>query len=654
MAESTQMSKTQLKKMAKKKAVELKKLAKKAEKGLPEITDKSTPEKDFESRINLTSQWRNQFAPLYRPPFPITHRKYNSLYQQYFSKMDDTMIGKMDESELVCIIGRVSSARGAGKLGFLTLYYPPEQMYDDNGKDYFWVLRPELQVLLRPQTFQVATVEQTPTDSFKTPIFNIKESNTTETERFKENVKFIKNFIGRRARVFDQYYVVGYPGLSNTGEKTIYCKYIFPASVNHHMVNALHGAEEHGVETCANQEVAYRNPYLRWLYDSQNVYTQILRSQYTKNLRHYLDNELKLMSVDIPHLVSTSSGANAKPFETYQHDNDMHLQLRIAPELELKMCIIGDIDSNGCYHIGSQFRNEGQDMTHNPEFNSCEFYMRHVNFEQLMEISETLIKNTIIITLYQNQTISHKQYLEKDYNIISQDSSVFHIGDKGYRVIWNSKFVDINFMEGINNNLKEGYKLPDPSTFEMEDSIQKVKEIAMIHNVNFKETDSIAKVLDNMFDELVLPLTYQPNFANSYFKEFDDAGNLIISPVTVYGHPKVMSPLAMELFNGEHPTGLVYRFESFVAGMEICNAYQELSDPMIQRHNFESQKKFQEKGDDEAMTQNDSFVKGLEYGMCPTAGWGMGLERIFMLITDKCSIRDVLPFPLMKPITTET
>ena len=640
------LSKNQLKKLAKQKARDERKQSHHNESQSVE----TTPEMDYSNRVKIAEIYRQKYATMYRPPLKLTHHTYLSLNEEYFKHMESHEKGYHLDDEVI-IMGRVSSSRTAGKLGFLTIYFGPEKIVD--GDNILWFLRPELQIIIRPQTLQLATIKQIGTTELMSPKLKIeKEYFDTEDERMEATVAYIKQFTKTRARTFDQYYIVGYPGLSNTGERTIYAKHIFPVSINNFMGNAIHGADEHGVHSFSNPDVGYRNPYIRWLYDIRNIHIQIIREQYKKNLQKYLEDDIQLMQIDIPHLVAVSSGANAKPFETRQHDNDMDLQLRIAPELELKMCIIGGLSTHGCYHIGSQFRNEGQDATHNPEFSSCEFYIRNMDFAGLMMQSEHLISTTIRKTLSNIQSVTQKEFLENILKIPSTNS-IFHKEDEtGFNINWDIGFVNIKFLDGINQNLQSGYKLPDPLTFETVDAREEVIRIAYEHDVKYKDNDTISKILDNLFDELVLPLTYRDDLPNSYFKERDEAGNLMIKPVTVYGHPKIMSPLAMEVYETEGvPTGIVYRFESFVAGMEICNAYQELSDPVVQMQNFESQRNFQNKGDDEAMTQNDSFIKGLEYGMCPTAGWGMGLERIYMILSDRWSIRDVLPFPLMKPIS---
>lgn len=625
-------------------------------------TDKTTAESDHEHRLNLIDGFRKVCPTLYQPPFPVTHPTWQSIIDSHFRTMDrDEMKGKHTD-ELVTVIGTVSSVRSAGKLGFMTVYYPPEPYVDDEDGQMGMIMRPEIQILLRPQTLRVCTVEQVceSDDAFPglmIPKYKIvekvhrKDDGTYDEEtQKKESTKFIREMSQKHMRVFDQYYIVGYPGYSSPkdkpGERSIYAKYIFPASMNHQMANSLHGAEEHGVQNFSNPDVMFRTPFLRWLYDTESIRTQHIRTEFKSQVRQYLEN-MGLMDIDIPHLLSVASGANAKPFTTHQHDGNIDFSLRIAPELELKMGIVGGLSSYGNYHIGSQFRNEGADSTHNPEFTSVEFYARMMDFHQMLQTSQDLIQKCCLQTLRKTVRITMDEYMEGTHQYIVDklvNSSVFVKEDgTGFRIQWDKPFLNIDFVDGINQNLKEG-KLPDPSTFGTLESFELIKQLAKDNDVDFKETDSVAKVLDNMFDELVLPNTFRDDLPNGHFKERDIDGNLIITPVTVYGHPKIMSPLAMEIMR----TGKVYRFESFVAGMEICNAYQELSDPRVQQENFETQRKFQESGDDEAMTQNDAFLRGLEYGMTPVSGWGMGLERMYMILSNNATIKGVLPFPQVK------
>ena len=645
------MSKSQMKKLAKLAKIQEKKAAKAAKK-LPEGT---TAKVDYDVRCKLIDGMRKVYPTLYQPPFPVSHRTWTSL-MEHFQKMDlEEMKGKCLDTE-VSIIASVSAVRTAGRLGFLTMAFPPEDITTYNGQ-LGVIYRPEIQILLRPQTLEMATFEQV----FKTddhfPGLQIPEY-TIETTKYesdeakqKATVEFIKTLSRKDARNLDQYYVIGYPGYSDTGERTIYAKHIFPASKNHLMANTIHGAEEHDVKSFTDPAIIHRKPFLRWFYDTDSLRTQHIRSVFQKELRFMLEEMNGMMSVDIPHLLSVASGANAKPFVTKQNDGDIPLMLRIAPELELKMMIVGRLNTEGVYHIGSQFRNEGADTTHNPEFTSVEFYATMKSFYELLKMNETIIRHCCVTTLSKTRRIEMEEYMKvfDKWSLPDITSNLFQKeDDTGFMIDWNKPFVNINFIDGINQNLKDGKTLPDPTTYEDDAVVEEIKALAKENGVDFKPTDSVAKVLDNMFDELVLVNTFRDDLPNSYFKERDADGNLLISPVTVYGHPKVMSPLAMEMMKDGVGTGIVYRFESFVAGMEICNAYQELSDPLVQKKNFESQRKFQAAGDDEAMNQNDTFMTALEYGMMPVAGWGMGLERMYMILSNNYSIKNVLPFPQVK------
>lgn len=653
---SEELSKSQQKKLAKQLAKE-QRIAERASQ-LKVIAP--TAKQDYEHRLQFADEQRQYFSTLYQPPMKDVYIKWSALIQQHFNYINKNEIMTSEKKytdKLITVMGKVSSCRATGRLGFLTLYFPPDKVYDLNWMNQSGIIiRPEIQILIRPQEFEIATIEHNYISDDKypnlpIPTYNI-ECHTFESDEIKndETIAYIKKLTQKDIRVFDQLYIIGYPGYSNTGERTIYAKHIFPASINHLMVNQLHGAENHMIQQFSHSEVAYRNPFLRWMYDIDSLHTQLVRSKFQSVLRKILTNNYNLMEVDIPHLLTVASGANAKPFKTHQEDGDMDYMLRIAPELELKMCIVGDLSTDGVFNIGSQFRNEGQDTTHNPEFRSTEFYMRMKSFYELLDISEHIIQQCCLTTLRETKLIDMEQYLNVGLTIPSVTHSIFHKEDKtGFNIKWDKPFININFIDGINQNLNDGFQLPNPTLFDTDEALKTIKTIADAHKVAYKEGASVSKILDNLFDELVLPNTYCDDRKNSYFKERDENGNLIITPVTVFGHPKVMSPLAMEIPG----SGIVYRFESFVAGMEICNAYQELSDPKVQKENFDTQKKFQEGGDDEAMNANSIFMKALDYGMSPVAGWGMGMERMYMLLTNNYSIRGVLPFPQMKIISEE-
>lgn len=678
----TGMSKSALKKLAKQKAKEERKKAlaakMKAEGKTKAPSKGTTPEENYQSRLQLANEWRKQFAIFYGPPMTATHTDWVNLYKDAFKDMKletdkDRQKGVIDKTKTVSISGRVTSIRAAGKMGFLTVKLSPRPIHDydynesvdvcESTSQVGYMVTPEVQIMIRPQELELATVKTIRENITQPQKYHIEAvSFENDEEREMATVQFIKDFCNNNCRVLDQYHFIGHAGLSRTGERSIYVKHVFPVSINHFITNSIHGAEEHGIQHFSHSDVVLRNPYMRWLYHSDAVHTQLVRSRFNELLHNKL-RHMGLTSLDIPHLVSVSSGANAKPFKTHQHDHKMDLQLRIAPELELKMFVIGAM--KGCYCIGAQFRNEGMDSTHNPEFTSCEFYLPDVDFSGLVKESISVISSVACNTLSSSRIITMEEFTEmtshsdmyRERPFLSK--SVFTKEDgTSFEIDWSCSNYDdiqwpfIDFMKGLNDALDEGYKLEDATIFETESGVARVREVATHHQVDFKETDSVAKILDNMFDHLVIPLTFQREYMerSGLFQNTNAKGQLQIRPVVVYGHPKVMSPLAMEVLDDSgQPTGIVYRYEIFVAGIEIGNGYQELSDPRVQEANFQSQRKFQDKGDEEAMTQNDSFLKGLEYGMTPVAGFGMGLERMYMLLTNHWNIKDVLPFPLVKP-----
>jgi lysyl-tRNA synthetase class 2 len=339
-------------------------------------------------------------------------------------------------------------------------------------------------------------------------------------------------------------------------------------------------------------ELRYRQRYLDLISNEKARKITLLRSRLLSEIRRFLD-ERGFLEVETPILQSIASGANAKPFITYHNYLEQNLYLRIAPELYLKRLIVGGF--NRVYELGKNFRNEGVDTTHNPEFTMLEFYCAYWDYRDLIKFTEELFSHLLTKLLGTFQI---------SYQGVTLDFT------PPYRVV---KYFDL---------LKE--KTGKEKDFFLRD-INGLRKLAVEIGVPKAETLTHAKLLDKVFDLLV-----------------EDE---LIGPVFVIDFPKILSPLAK---THREDADLVERFELFVAGKEIANAYTELNDPIEQRNRFLEQLKEKEMGDEEAMQMDEDFITALEHGMPPTAGEGVGIDRLVMLLADVDSIREVILFPALR------
>ncbi|KAF8383028.1 kars-1 [Pristionchus pacificus] len=339
-----------------------------------------------------------------------------------------------------------------------------------------------------------------------------------------------------------------------------------------------------------DQETRYRKRYLDLIMNPQVKNKFVVRSQLITFLRRYLDN-MGFLEVETPIMNQIAGGATAKPFVTHHNDLKLDLFLRIAPELYHKMLVVGGIDR--VYEVGRLFRNEGIDMTHNPEFTTCEFYMAYADYEDVIKITEDLLSKMVHFI--------HGKYVD-----------------------FTPPFKRVHMYDGLEDVLK--CKLPPPNTLHTPEAREALDALCKKHNVDCTEPRTAARLLDKLVGE----------FLESTF----------ISPTFLIGHPQIMSPLAKWHRSIE---GLTERFELFAVTREIANAYTELNDPIIQRERFEQQAKDKDAGDDEAQCVDETFCNALEYGLPPTAGWGMGIDRLSMILTDSNNIKEVLLFPAMRP-----
>ncbi len=338
-------------------------------------------------------------------------------------------------------------------------------------------------------------------------------------------------------------------------------------------------------------ELRYRQRYADLIVNPQVKETFVKRTKLFNAMRQFF-NDAGYLEVETPILQSIPGGAAARPFITHHNALDIPLYLRIANELYLKRLIVGGFD--GVYEFAKNFRNEGMDRTHNPEFSAMEIYVAYKDYNWMMDFTERLLEHCAIAV---NGTTKAK------------------FGE--HEVDWKAPYERISMTDAI---LKfTGYDITGKTEEELRAFAQSI-------GIAVDETMGKGKLIDEIFGEKCEGNFIQPTFITDY--------------------PVEMSPLTKKHRSKE---GLTERFELMVCGKEIANAYSELNDPIDQRERFEEQMKLSEKGDDEAMFIDQDFLRALEYGMPPTSGLGIGMDRLMMFLTDNQSIQEVLFFPQMRP-----
>ena len=372
---------------------------------------------------------------------------------------------------------------------------------------------------------------------------------------------------------------------TDTGELTIKALHYT------HLTKALRPLPEkfHGLQ---DREEARRRRYVDLIVNEDSRRIAFMRPRIIRGIQNYLDNQ-GYIEVETPVLSPILGGAAARPFVTYHNTLDMEFYLRIATELHLKRLIVGGMEA--VYEIGRLFRNEGMDATHNPEFTTVEAYLAYGNLSDMMDLIEGLL-------------------LKLANEVAQKETFMFN----GHEVSIKGPFKRIHMVDAI----KEQTGIDFYQITEVEEALKLAKE----HNIEVpKHQMSVGHIINLFFEEYV--------------------EKTLIQPTILYGHPIEISPLTKK--NPEDPR-FTDRFELFIAGKEFCNAYTELNDPIDQKERFVEQLKEKELGNDEANEMDNDFIEALEYGMPPTGGIGIGIDRLVMLLTETDNIRDVLLFPHMR------
>lgn len=338
-------------------------------------------------------------------------------------------------------------------------------------------------------------------------------------------------------------------------------------------------------------EQRYRQRYLDLITNPESRDTFVLRSQIIQSMRRYLDNH-GFLEVETPTMHSIPGGASARPFATHHNALDMPLYMRIALELHLKRLVVGGIEK--VYEIGRVFRNEGVSTRHNPEFTMIELYQAYADYDDIMELTENMVAH-IAKEVIGDTTVTYGE----DQIDLAPRWRRLHMVDA------IKEYVGVDFWGDISN--------------------EEAHALAKEHGVKVEDSATYGHIVNEFFEQKIEELLVQPTF--------------------IYGHPIEVSPLAKQ---NKEDGRFTDRFELFIVRREHANAFSELNDPIDQRGRFEAQMEEREAGNDEAHLMDEDFIEALEYGMPPTGGLGIGIDRLVMLLTNAPSIRDVLLFPQMR------
>lgn len=494
-------------------------------------------EQEIVRRNNL-----NELRALGIDPYPADEYPTDAFSTDIKAEYDDAA----EEKRQVCIAGRIMSRRIMGKASFL-------ELQDSKGRIQVYVTRDDI-----------------------CPGENKDLYNTV----FKKLLD-LGDFVGIKGFVFK----------TQTGEISVHTQELTVLAKSLKPLPIVKMKDGEVYDSFDDPELRYRQRYVDLIVNSGVKETFLKRSAILKTLRAALD-EAGYTEVETPILQSIPGGASARPFITHHNSLDIDLYLRIATELYLKRLIVGGFE--GVYEIGKNFRNEGMDKSHNPEFTCMELYVQYKDYNWMMAFTEKLLERICIAV----------------------NGSTESVVD-GKTISFKAPYRRLPILEAIKE--KTGYDLNGKSE-------EEIREICKTLNLEIDDTMGKGKLIDEIFGEFCEGTYIQPTFITDY--------------------PVEMSPLTKK--HRSNPA-LTERFELMVNGKELANAYSELNDPIDQEERFIEQMRLSEKGDDEAMFIDQDFLRALQYGMPPTSGIGIGIDRLVMLMTGQTTIQEVLFFPQMRP-----
>lgn len=482
-------------------------------------------------------------------PYPNAYKVTHSL-PEFHTKFGHLQRGqKADEESRVA--GRVMAIRTHGKLSFYTI---------QSGEG-------ELQVMLDKAQYRAANYEALSASLRRGDIVGVQGTPTRTAPR----------------------------NLQLQGQLSIIPTEVVLLAPCLHMLPAHSGLKD--------AETRYRKRYLDLLFNSSTRALFHTRCQIVHFVRTFLASK-GFLEVETPMMNLIPGGAAAKPFTTHLNELNLDLYLRIAPELYLKSLIVGGLER--VFELGKQFRNEGIDITHNPEFTTCEAYWAYADYEDMMRMTEEMLGELV-------KRLNNGSY-KLQYHRNGREKEAIEID-------FEPPFARIEYIPALEAALQVTFPrdLSSPEAFAF------LSALCRQHNI-VASVPTAAKMLDKLLDHFVQSRCVRPSF--------------------ILHHPQLLSPLAKP---HRSLPGLCERFELIVAGTELCNAYTELNDPFLQKELFAGQVEDRKQGDEEALLPDQAFVEALEHGLPPTAGWGLGLDRLVMLLADQQTIKEVLLFPLMKP-----